>query len=64
MRIDPSPNARLNGTGLRGSLEAYCSATGVVARTMDALATSAEAPKLREMLAEGERLTAKLKFLQ
>ncbi|HVJ83083.1 MAG TPA: ROK family protein [Planctomycetia bacterium] len=62
MRIDPSPTARLNGTGLRGSLEAYCSASGVVARIKEALEGGADAPKLRALMSSGQRLTAKTIF--
>jgi glucokinase len=50
LRIDVRPNARWWGTGLRGSLEAYASATAVVKRTEESLAEGAEAPVLRPLL--------------
>ncbi len=62
MRIDLAPNARLNGTGLRGSLEAYASASAVVERAEEALAAGAEAPILRKALASGAKLSSKTIF--
>jgi glucokinase len=61
IRIDISPTARLNGTGLYGSLEAYASATAVVARTQEAL-NAGEPSSLKSSLESGQRLTARLIF--
>lgn len=61
IRIDIRPEARLNGTGLYGSLEAYASATAVVARTQDALAAG-EPSSLAATVESGQRLTARIIF--
>ncbi|MGL4464042.1 MAG: ROK family protein, partial [Planctomycetia bacterium] len=61
MRIDLE-NARRNNTGLYGSMEAYCSATAVVDRTLEALEAKATPTRLEEWTASGEPLTAKLIF--
>lgn len=54
-------NARRNATGLYGSLEAYASASAVAERTREAL-LAGESSKLHDILASGEKLTAKLIF--
>lgn len=57
--VDTSPTARLCSCGQRGHLEAYASATGLTARTREAL-DRGEASALQDRLAAGERLTALL----
>lgn len=54
-------NPRRNDTGLYGSLEAYASATAVVERAREALATGT-ASRLNDKLAAGQKLTSKLIF--
>ncbi|MGL5095807.1 MAG: ROK family protein, partial [Planctomycetia bacterium] len=61
MRIDLE-NARRNNTGLYGSMEAYCSATAVVDRTLEAIEAKTLPTRLEEWTASGEPLTAKLIF--
>jgi glucokinase len=51
MIIDPDPEARLCGCGQRGHLEAYASATAIVARTREAI-VSGRASVLAERPAE------------
>jgi len=62
IRIDVRPDARLNNTGLRGSLEAYASATGVTARAREALQKSDEPSALRDVEGGGGKLTSKTIF--
>lgn len=62
IRIDVRPDARLNNTGLRGSLEAYASASGVSARAREALEASDEPSTLRTLGSRGETLSAKSIF--
>ena len=52
--IDNSPTARKCGCGRLGHLEAYASATGVVARTADALALQKQSKQCSELF---ERIT-------
>lgn len=54
MRIDLPDRGRLCGCGRRGCLEAYGSATAVVARTREALATYRGPTRLRELLRDGD----------
>lgn len=61
IRIDPAPNARLNGTGLRGSLEAYCSGPAVVELTLEAI-RAGEKSLLADMVNRGETLTSRVIF--
>jgi glucokinase len=49
LRIDLPDHGRLCGCGRRGCLEAYASATAVVARTREALAESDEPSHLRDL---------------
>ncbi|MFH5803260.1 ROK family protein [Alienimonas sp. DA493] len=59
--IDCNPDARVHpGTGMRGTLEAYCGARGVVARTRDALDVDRGESLMHERLAGGTKLTPKL----
>ncbi|NNJ25290.1 ROK family protein [Alienimonas chondri] len=59
--VDSRPDAREHpGTGMRGTLEAYCGARGVIARTRDALAADPGTSRLHEQIAQGEKLTPKL----
>lgn len=60
-RIDISKNARLNGTGLYGSLEAYASAKAVVERATEALDVGEASILADEHRKEGS-LTAKVVF--
>lgn len=55
--IDSSPDARMCPCGLRGHLEAYCSATAVVARTKERLDTG-RSSTLNNRLIAGEKLSA------
>lgn len=57
--IDYSDDALMCPCGKRGHLEAYASATGVIARTRSKLAAGAET-SLREQLAAGAELTPRL----
>jgi glucokinase len=61
MRIDMPDRGRLCGCGRRGCLEAYASATAVVMRTREELASYREPTKLRELLrdTDGADMTAK-----
>ncbi len=54
--VDTSPAARSCPFGHRGDLEAYCSATALVARAREALAGRSDGP-LAERVARGETLT-------
>ncbi|MEM9703578.1 MAG: ROK family protein, partial [Planctomycetota bacterium] len=59
--IDYGKDARVHpGTGMKGTLEAYCGARGVIVRTQDALAVHAGRSLLKERVAAGERITPKL----
>ncbi|MFO0850242.1 MAG: ROK family protein [Gemmataceae bacterium] len=64
LRIDLPDRGRLCGCGRRGCLEAYASATGVVARAREAMAADRRPTRLRELLrdADGSELTAKEVF--
>jgi glucokinase len=62
IRIDISPNARLNGTGLRGSLEAYASASGVTARTREGLAAGEPSTVLKSRTDAGLPLSSEAIF--
>jgi glucokinase len=62
IRIDVRPDARLNNTGLRGSLEAYASATAVAARAREALAATDAPSALRRLEAEDGKLSSKTIF--
>jgi glucokinase len=64
LRIDLPDRGRLCGCGRRGCLEAYASATAVVARTREAMAADRRPTKLRELLRDedGAELTAKEVF--
>jgi glucokinase len=62
IRIDIRPDARLNNTWLRGSLEAYASATGVAARAREVLEATVEPSALRTLEAKGETLGSKTIF--
>jgi glucokinase len=55
--IDSSPTARMCGCGQPGHLEAYCSATALVARTHDLIA-SGKATSLNKRISETTPLTA------
>jgi len=55
--IETGPNGRDCGCGAKGHLEAYASASAVVARTQEALATGAES-SLSKRIAAGEKLTS------
>ena len=58
--VDAGPTARVHpGTGQRGTLEAYCGARGVVARTREAL-DAGRASVIGERVAGGAKLTPKL----
>jgi glucokinase len=57
--IDHSDNARMCGCGLRGHLEAYASATGVIKRTRELL-DAGRSSSLTKRLADGAELTPKL----
>jgi glucokinase len=57
--IDHCENARMCGCGLRGHLEAYASATGVIKRTRELL-DAGRSSSLTKRLAEGADLTPKL----
>lgn len=57
--IDHRENARMCGCGLRGHLEAYASATGVIKRTRELL-DAGRSSSLAKRLAEGADLTPKL----
>jgi glucokinase len=57
--IDGCDNARICSCGQRGHLESYASATGVIARTRDALAAG-RSSSLSRRLAEGAELSPKL----
>ena len=58
--VDSSPDARRHpGTGQRGTLEAYCGARGVIARTEEAL-NSGRPSSLQERVAAGAAVTPKL----
>ncbi len=61
MRIDLPDTGRLCGCGRRGCLEAYASATAVVARTREAMAAYRGPTRLRELLRddEGSEISAK-----
>jgi glucokinase len=61
LRIDMPDRGRLCGCGRRGCLEAYASATAVVARTREELASFREPTLLRELLrdADGSEMSAK-----
>ncbi|CAN5124391.1 ROK family protein [soil metagenome] len=61
LRIDLPDHGRLCGCGRRGCLEAYASATSIVQRGREALASDREPSKLREKLhdEDGQALTAK-----
>jgi glucokinase len=61
LRIDMPDRGRLCGCGRRGCLEAYGSATAVVARTREELASFREPTKLRELLRDedGTDISAK-----
>jgi glucokinase len=56
--IDSSPDARVCSCGRRGHLEAYASATAVVKRAQESL-DAGRASSLRDLVAQGTRLTAK-----
>ena len=55
--IDTSPTARMCGCGQTGHLEAYCSATALVQRTHELIATG-RATSLNERISETSPLTA------
>ena len=55
--IDNSPSARMCGCGQPGHLEAYCSATALVARTHDLIAQG-RATSLNNCISETSQLTA------
>lgn len=55
--VDSSPTARMCGCGQPGHLEAYCSATALVARTHD-LISQGRATSLHEKISETSPLTA------
>jgi glucokinase len=57
--INDADDARLCGCGKRGHLEAYASATAVIARTHEALEAGRES-SVSQRLAEGKKLTPKL----
>ena len=58
--VDSSPNARVHpGTGQPGTVEAYCGARGVTARTREAL-DAGRPSSLHEAVAGGAKLTPKL----
>ncbi|MGL6073563.1 MAG: ROK family protein [Fimbriiglobus sp.] len=61
LRIDMPDRGRLCGCGRRGCLEAYGSATAVVGRTREELASYREPTLLRELLrdADGSEMSAK-----
>lgn len=61
LRIELPDRGRLCGCGRRGCLEAYCSATSLVARTREALAASRQSSQLSRLLhdADGSAFTAK-----
>ena len=61
LRIDLPDRGRLCGCGRRGCLEAYASATAVVARTREALDASAQPSELRHA-DDGQPLTAEAIF--
>ena len=65
MRIELPDRGRLCGCGRRGCLEAYGSATAVVARTREALATHAGPTSLRGLLtdADGGEMTSREIFV-
>jgi len=54
--VDPAPTARRCPCGQPGHLEAYCSATSLVARAREALAERADGP-LAAAVSRGENLT-------
>ncbi len=54
LRIDLPDRGRLCGCGRRGCLEAYASATAVVARTRESLASYRGPTRLRELLRDGD----------
>lgn len=63
MKIDTSPTARQCGCGRLGCLEAFASATAVVKRAQEAIATQAGPSVLRELLTTtNEELPAKVVF--
>ncbi len=55
-------NARMCGCGRRGCLEAYASATSVVARTEEALAVDSGRSTLHKLTASGQTLSARAVF--
>jgi glucokinase len=61
LRIELPDRGRLCGCGRRGCLEAYASATGVIGRVRDALSTTQESTKLRDLLhdEDGAEISAK-----
>ncbi len=61
LRIDLPDRGRLCGCGRRGCLEAYASATAVVARTREALDATARPSELRHA-GDGQSLTAETIF--
>ena len=64
LRIDMPDRGRLCGCGRRGCLEAYASATAVVARTREAMAASRIPTRLRELLRDedGSEISAREVF--
>jgi glucokinase len=64
MRIDLPDRGRLCGCGRRGCLEAYASATAVVARTREAMAAYRGPTRMRELLRDedGSELSAREVF--
>lgn len=59
--IDCRSDARVHpGTGMKGTLEAYCGARGVIARTREALDADRGVSSMHERLRDGEKLTPKL----
>lgn len=64
MRIAPPDTGRLCGCGRRGCLEAYASATNVVARARELMACYREPTRLRELLRDddGAEFTSKEVF--
>jgi len=54
LRIDMPDRGRLCGCGRRGCLEAYASATAVVARAREAMASSRSPTKMRELLRDSD----------
>lgn len=54
LRIDMPDRGRLCGCGRRGCLEAYASATAVVARTREEMASYRGPTRLRELLRDGD----------